>query len=696
MTLTACFVKIRVYLGLVFFVVVSAGFLYAHEESLFRKVLDQNQPAIKHVDQGWPDEDYREYLNRCMQYQYQLHEQKKRTAVFKILERSRWGSICGTSSICSDTTTWQDLNLFCGQKDLSIYLASIIDRTCTSFGRALLYTMLVNPTVSIDELTRRQEIVRYLVEHPDFLEKLDHQLNIIKESENMVISFWCDDPIRQEIKRDRYLQWPIPWINDFVNKSELCLSLLNSWGHIERFLYVRDYALASLFVTGYRALSLAHIPTPAKVQEIATWLEQERGINAGPMLVECLPRVEQFWGKIESPIAKNILGLMAGLYSLMNIKDSAIWMRDQLYLDTCLYIKIMHVSRFFKSLQILGSVVHDNQLFENKCVLSSFFKLVGPDQHVCNSDTRKLFSLLSHDSFSKEPSITAHKGRSLLCFKLMHEQQAVFENFFAAIAEIDVFVSLAKLYKEHESLVPRYCFVQYAQEQKPKLVIHDFWNQFVDHKKVVVNSLELGTPGSTGNIIITGPNAGGKSTVLKAIATAVLMAQTFGLAPAQQMILTPFSKISTHMNIKDDIAAGNSLFRAQVLRAQELLEFIQSAHSNSFCFIVIDEMFNGTSPREAEASAYSVAKNIAQHTNVMCLIATHYHLLTRLEKDTHVFSNYRVQVEQSDNGTILYPFKLKPGVSQQYLAFDILRAQGICGSVLDGAHALIEASPSPA
>lgn len=653
-------------------------------ETIFKKIMEHNQPAIEIVDQEWPDEDLYHYFMRCMQYQCDLDKQKKNSIVFKILERSILKKQFDGSTICDDPTTWQDLNLFCGQKKLSVYLASIIDRTNSSFGRAFLYSMLANPSASIEEIERRQAIIRYLLENPSLLENLDKNLQELGQSENMVLSFWTEDPIRQEIKKERYLQWPIKSLNDYVNKNETCLAILSICAHIERCLYLRDYLLGAFFVTAYHSLALTNIQSPALLEDMSGWLEHERGITAGPILTECLPRIEDKTGK-------KVLGLLAGLYAMMNMSDWAAWTRDQLYLDSCLHMKIMHVAQYFQGMKDLGNIIMRNDRLSQKFLLSSSLHSVSALKAENNPDLCRLLTLFCHPSFKEKPSFTTHKGRSLLCFKLMNEQKAFFEDIFAAVGEIDAYVSLAKLFKEKQSGRAAYCFVQCVMSPKPMIDIKDFWNPFVDEKKVVFNSLALGTDDHAGNMIITGPNAGGKSTVLKAIAIDLLMAQSFGIAPASAMKFTPFSKITSYMNVRDDIAAGNSLFKAQVLRAQELFEFVQSLDNNKFCFVIIDEMFNGTSPREAEASAYSVAKNLGQHANAMCAIATHFSMLTSLEKDTHLFNNYNVQVERSSDGKIVYPFKLKSGISHQHIALDILKAQGFKGAILEDAHAIINA-----
>jgi DNA mismatch repair ATPase MutS len=664
------------------FLVFIAHPLETEESSVFKKIMDQNQPAIEIIDQEWPDEDSYAYLMRCMKYQCELDEQKKRSVVLKILEKSALKKVFTANNICDDVTSWQDLNLFCGQKNLAVYLASIIDRTHTAFGQATLYAMLVNPAQSTAEIERRQGIIRYLLENPGLLETLDKQLKDLKESESMVLSFWCDDPLRQEVKRERYLQWPLKTLNDYVNKSEMGLAILNTWGHIERMLYLRDYILGAFFVTGYNSLALAHVQSPEYVQEMSSWLQHERGITPGPILNECLPRIENATGK-------NILGLLAGLYALMNINDWAAWTRDQFYLDSCLHMKIMHVASYFQSIKELNHTVRSSMQWSQNFLLAPFLDNACEQYHENNADVRQLLTLFSHPSFKEKPSYPTHKGRSLLGFKLMNEQKDLFHDVFASIGEIDAYVSIAKLVKEKQTQRTAYCFVECVDTDRPMIDILDFWNPFIEEKKIVFNSIALGQGGRSTNIIVTGPNAGGKSTVLKALAIDVLMGQSFGIAPAKAMKFTPFSKITTYMNIRDDIAAGNSLFKAQVLRAQELFECAQSMKEKKFCFAIIDEMFNGTSPLEAEACAYSVARNLGSRTNTMCLIATHFPLLTTLEHDTHTFENYSVQVQKSSDGTIIYPFKLKRGISQQHIALDILKAQGFDGSILNDAHAII-------
>ena len=105
-------------------------------------------------------------------------------------------------------------------------------------------------------------------------------------------------------------------------------------------------------------------------------------------------------------------------------------------------------------------------------------------------------------------------------------------------------------------------------------------------------------------------------------------------------------------------------------------------------FIAIDEMFNGTSTKEAKAAAFSVAKHLGSFSNCMSVIATHFPLLTTLENDTDSFTNYKVSVTKTENG-LNYPYKLSLGISDQHIALDILRQEGFSSSILVDAQKLL-------
>ncbi len=302
-----------------------------------------------------------------------------------------------------------------------------------------------------------------------------------------------------------------------------------------------------------------------------------------------------------------------------------------------------------------------------------------------DENLQDLLNTLKAPTFNGRNVLVSHHGAIFKAYSLMNELKEKFEQALLAVARIDAYFSISKLIKEQEDKNINFCFPEYVQSDKPFIKIDNFWHPLVDEEKTVTNSITLGIDDFKPNVVLTGSNEGGKSTVLKAITTSLILAQTIGIAPAQSMTFTPFKSISTYLNITDDIGSGNSLFKSEALRAQELIERITNFQQDEFNFCVFDEIFNGTSSLEGSSAAYGVTKHLASLQNSICMISTHFPVLTKLENDTNIFSNYKVSVDQNDDGFISYPYKLEQGISNQNIALDILKNQGFSSDIIEEA-----------
>lgn len=680
---------------------------YAKDETIYAQVMKSNLASLTATEEEWPTEEYYIYIDRCMKTQQQLQEHKKRQVVFQLFDNWARKNKKSETTICNDPVTWSDLNLFCGQSDPLSYFANKIDRTQTVFGRISLLTALVQPTADTKTLEKRQTIIKYLIDNPALLHELDQALIAIKESENMFLSFWSKDELKEFANNYRYLQWPWKNLNKKVNRSEAMLTGMNAAMHNTNVLWVNSCIIGAAVMLPVSIAKLAGV----KFSDDSKLLKMSNDVNDESVqgfFIKLWEKWTKEYIKDESTNGKilSVLGVVGGIYSGLSIKEWFDWTRSQFAVESCLHIKLIHTARVVDAIKKFHVALNGHQAIKNSLTLAdkiTRFLETKKD----SSDIKRLkdfASQLHHKSipdYSKLPSLAWYslistlslsKGRIFVNYLLMNENKECFEDSLAAIGEIDMYVSLAKLYKESQNRNAKYSFVQFKESLTPTIEIEDFWNPFIDSSKVVINSLSLGFGSSPRNMIITGPNAGGKSTILKATALAILMAQSFGLAPCRTMILTPFNKITTYLNIADDIGAGRSLFKAQAFRAQKLLDSLQEMKQGEFGFMIIDEMFNGTNPTEAEAAAYSVAKSLGEHPHGMCIIATHFPLLTQLGHDTNQFANYNVSISRGQNGAINYPFRLCPGISDQHVAIEILRSQGFNGSILDNAEAIIRES----
>ena len=185
-------------------------------------------------------------------------------------------------------------------------------------------------------------------------------------------------------------------------------------------------------------------------------------------------------------------------------------------------------------------------------------------------------------------------------------------------------------------------------------------------------------------MLITGPNAGGKSTLIKSLGISTLFAQTIGICFSDSAELTPFKVLNSYLNIPD-CKGKESLFEAEMNRAREHIGFCDSIGENEKSFIIMDEIFNSTNPDEGISGATAIAEKLASYTNSISIITTHFNYLTNLESYSN-FKNYKIPCAFDNNKNISYPYKLEEGISTQNIALELLRAKGFDDSIIDRAN----------
>ena len=162
------------------------------------------------------------------------------------------------------------------------------------------------------------------------------------------------------------------------------------------------------------------------------------------------------------------------------------------------------------------------------------------------------------------------------------------------------------------------------------------------------------------NIIITGPNASGKTTILKSTLINILFTQQFGCGFYDSAKLKPFKYIHCYLNIPDT-SGRDSLFQAEARRCKDILDII-SVNKNDSHFCAFDELYSGTNPEEAEQSATAFMKYINKQPNVYCILTTHFiKVCKKLEKSKNIM-NYKMKTEKKNNN-LEYKYILEEGIS---------------------------------
>ncbi len=180
-------------------------------------------------------------------------------------------------------------------------------------------------------------------------------------------------------------------------------------------------------------------------------------------------------------------------------------------------------------------------------------------------------------------------------------------------------------------------------------------------------------------VLLTGSNASGKSTFLKAVGLNVLFAQNFGLAFAESFTSGAFH-VYTSMAVRDDIKGGNSYY---VVEARSIKRIVDASDSLSLC--IIDEVLRGTNTVERIAASSALLRFLSSK-NCLCFAATHDRELCTLLNDCMVMYHFTEEINE-DNVT--FPFLLKEGVSDRTNAIRLLDMLGFDQSIIKTADGLV-------
>ncbi len=259
----------------------------------------------------------------------------------------------------------------------------------------------------------------------------------------------------------------------------------------------------------------------------------------------------------------------------------------------------------------------------------------------------------------------------------IYEQDIYLAPYFALIAEIDAYHAIATKMTATKDLQTQFCFAQPINQSQPKFDAQNFWNVVVPHP--IANSLS-----EARSIILTGPNAGGKSTAIRSILQNIILAQTFGVATGKHFIFTPFDVIHSYLKVSDDITQGLSRYASELKRASDTVVRAKELRHDEKLFFVLDELFTGTGGKDGEICAYEfVNDDLAPFMHqIQFIFATHFDKLKEIEKNNPTrFANYKIDAPTVDaQNKLHYPFTLSKGANNINIAMLMKKQAGLLGS----------------
>ncbi len=600
--------------------------------------------------------------------------------------------------------SWGDLKLFYGTSSTpSFHLMSRINRTQTILGEGALATMLVTPTSNIEELKNRQHIIQAFLDSPEEVTQLKSTLQNYRVVEESLLSFWTlSDPLyTKEYQKymNSYFYSKSTKANKSANKLEFNKRFFRDFLGIQ-FRFIQNLIAPTFFsLFGSKDVGDTQVPLPSgstmryknfmwykSIPYYGAYLwwyaDSSRYRNSN----ESIP--SHLW---IGPVAEQISYTVSYYSGISNYLEFSSVLRR-------LALRIVDVQALVRTLAQVHEQVHSSPVLKKiyNDRMQSIEMLLAQSRE--NTELGKLVHYLQTLPYQSWSYFFNNTGKLLASFKLFCEYKDTFSDAMYELGQLDAYISIATLMQEAKEahFDHSYVFTEYldrSQKDKPYINLEDMWNPFLDAQLAVGNSIEMDGSRGVRHIILTGPNAGGKSTFLTGVTSSLLLSQTFGIVPAKKAVITPFNKLNTYIDITDDIAAGKSLFMAEVDRSQKHLQILDCLQEDEFSFTIFDEPFSGTNPTEGAAAEYAILNSIANYNNTLNIVATHYPLIKLLEKRApgKGFANYRVYITyEKGQKKIGYTYKIVPGRSDQNIAIDILEEQGYNTEVLREAREIVD------
>ncbi|XP_078664804.1 DNA mismatch repair protein Msh6-like isoform X1 [Branchiostoma floridae x Branchiostoma belcheri] len=186
---------------------------------------------------------------------------------------------------------------------------------------------------------------------------------------------------------------------------------------------------------------------------------------------------------------------------------------------------------------------------------------------------------------------------------------------------------------------------------------------------------ESGGADASSVVLVTGPNMGGKSTLMRQVGIITIIAQLGCYVPAQSCRLTPIDRVFTRLGASDRIMSGESTFFVELSETSSILQ-----HATPHSLVLLDELGRGTATYDGTAIACSVVKELSENLRCRTLFSTHYHsLVEEFSHDPNVRLGHMACMVENENDedpsqeTITFLYKFVKGACPKSYGFNAAR-----------------------
>jgi DNA mismatch repair protein MutS len=192
-----------------------------------------------------------------------------------------------------------------------------------------------------------------------------------------------------------------------------------------------------------------------------------------------------------------------------------------------------------------------------------------------------------------------------------------------------------------------------------------------------------GAPARARLAVITGPNMAGKSTYIRQVALAVILAQAGSFVPAARARIGLVDRVFTRVGAGDELARGQSTFMVEMAETAAILH-----HATRRSLVVLDEVGRGTSTFDGVSLAWAITEHLHDRIACRALFATHYHELTDLAADRPGIANLTVAVAEQDE-EVVFLHRIVAGAATKSYGIHVARLAGVPRTVVARAREVL-------
>ncbi|WP_107668298.1 DNA mismatch repair protein MutS [Cyanothece sp. BG0011] len=504
-----------------------------------------------------------------------------------------------------------------------------LDRTCTAMGGRALRRWLLEPLISIKGIVARQNSIQELIDNPTLRQDIRQLLRSIYDLERISGRVGAGT----------------------ANARDL-LSLAES--------LVRLKELAELALQGESAYLKALQNLPPDLEKLGQYVIDH--------LVESPPLHLKDGGVIRD-------GINADLDTMRKrLEDDRQWLAN---------LEITERERTGVSNLKVGY----NKTFGYYLSMPRSKAAQAPDNYVRKQTLTNEERYITPELKERETRIlTAQDDLNKLEYEIfvelrlkVAEKAQEIRKIAKAVAAIDVLSGLGEI-----AVFQGYCRPEILDSRLIEITDgrHPVVEQSLGFGLFVPNSTNMGDnqqETSPDLIILTGPNASGKSCYLRQVGLIQLMAQTGSFVPATEAKLGISDRIFTRVGAVDDLATGQSTFMVEMNETANILN-----HATEKSLILLDEIGRGTATFDGLSIAWAVAEYLATEVQGRTIFATHYHELNELASILSNVANYQVTVQELPH-EIVFLHQVRPGGADKSYGIEAGRLAGLPTSVISRA-----------